>query len=187
MIEPTPAAPTAGAAWLPTSRWRDSHDWLEANTRAEPLHYVSPDGSVFIPSPESFSLLPKPGRGRGFGTIDLTRTYALAAAEAGKPFYVSDEFGQATWRFMPHSDGTLGEPFRFAEEGEAGTAVDAAGNVYVCAGLVFVYDSAGKPLGTIEVPERPSAMAFGGPDGRTLFIAARSSLYAIHTQQKTAK
>ncbi|MDI1320545.1 MAG: SMP-30/gluconolactonase/LRE family protein [bacterium] len=80
---------------------------------------------------------------------------------------------------MVQPDGTLAEPQVFAEEGEAGTAVDTAGNVYVCAGQIFVYDRTGRPLGVIAVPERPSALAFGGPDRQTLFITARSSLYAI--------
>lgn len=182
VLMPVPAQPRpAATAWLPANRWRDSHDWREASTRTEPLHYVSPDGSAFIPSPESYSLLPKPGRGRG-GTVDLARTYALIPSRPGEPFYASDEFGQTTWRFTLGSDGTLGAPERFAEEGEAGTAVDADGNVYVCAGQVFVYDRTGKQLGVIEVPERPSALAFGGADRRTLFIAARSSLYAIRTK-----
>jgi sugar lactone lactonase YvrE len=179
VLAPTPAQTRNGAtAWLPANRWRDSHDWIEASTRREPLHYVSADGTAFIPSPESYSLLPKPGRGRGFGTVDLTRAYALIPTPAGVPVYVSDEFGQTTWSFVPGADGTLGEPKFFAGEGEAGTAVDANGNVFVCAGQVFVYDRAGKQIGVIEVPERPSALAFGGTDHQTLFIAARTSLYA---------
>ena len=31
--------------------------------------------------------------------------------------------------------------------------------------------------GEIDVPERPTSLAFGGKDGRTLFILARTSLY----------
>ena len=180
VLAPVPAAPRPDAtAWLPANRWRDSHDWLEASTRREPLHYVSADGSIFIPAPESYAALTKPGR-RG-GTIDVARAYALKPARPGQPFYGADEFGQTTWRFAPGPDGTLGAPELFAEEGECDTAVDTAGNVYVCAGQIFVYDSTGKSLGTIAVPERPSALAFGGEDGRTLFIAARSSLYAVRT------
>jgi sugar lactone lactonase YvrE len=178
VLAPVPAAARPDAtAWLPANRWRDSHDWLEATTRREPLHYVSADGSAFIPAPESYAALTKPGR-RG-GTIDVARAYALKPARAGRPFYGADEFGQTTWRFTPGPDGVLGAPELFAEEGECDTAVDADGNVYVCAGQIFVYDAQGKSLGTIEVPERPSALVFGGEDGRTLFIAARSSLYAL--------
>lgn len=172
--------------WLPTSRWRDSHDWIAANTRREPLHYVAPDHSIFVPAPEDFARLPTAGHAWGFGTIDLVRTYALAPARLGEPFYVSDEFGQTTWRFQVAPDGSLGEPQRFAEEGEAGTAVDAEGNVYVCAGSIFVYDRDGKQIDRIEVPERPSALAFGGEEGRILFIAARTSLYAIRIEAAEA-
>jgi len=180
VIAPAPAAARGDAvAWLPATRWRDSHDWIEANTRREPLHYVSADGTAFIPAPERFARLTRPIGGWGAGTIDVARTYQLAPARAGAPFYVADEFGQTTWRFRVAPDGTLTEPFRFAEEGEAGVTTDAAGNVYVCAGQIFVYDPAGKHTGTIAVPERPSAVAFGGADGRTLFIAARRTLYAV--------
>lgn len=182
VLTPAPAAPHPGAtAWLPLNRWRDGHDWLEASTRREPLHYVSPDGSVFIPAPAAFAGLPAAG-GRGGGTIDLARAYALGPARPGEPFYAADEFGQTTWRFLPEADGTLGQPQPFAGEGEAGTAVDADGNVYVCAGEVFVYDASGRALGVIAVPERPSAVGFAGPDRRTLLIAARSSLYAVRTR-----
>jgi sugar lactone lactonase YvrE len=180
VVAPQPGKPRPDAiAWLPVNRWRDGHDWIETSTRREPLQYVSADGSAFIPAPESYSLLPKPGRGRGFGTIDLARAYALVPVRPGEPVYLADEFGQTTWRFIPQSDGTLGNPRYFAGEGEAGTTVDSEGNVYVCAGQIFVYDPTGKSLGVIEVPERPSSLAFGGSDRKTLFIAARSSLYSI--------
>ena len=183
VLAPSTASAHPGAtAWLPVNRWRDSHDWLAASTRREPLHYVSADGSAFIPAPDSYPLSGQPGRNRGLGTVDLARTYALVPAVMGRPFYASDEFSQKTWSFTVQADGTLTEPRLFAGEGEAGTAVDAEGNVYVCAGQVFIYDKTGRSLGMIDVPERPSALAFGGADGRTLFIAARSSLYAIRTK-----
>ena len=179
LVPETTADRPGVTAWLPVSRWRDAHNWLEVSTRAEPWHFISPDGSAFIPAHESYLLLGQPAHRWGLGTVDLARTYALAPAVPGRPFYASDEFSQKTWRFAVQPDGTLTDPQLFAEEGEAGTAVDAAGNVYVCAGQVFVYDPTGRSLGVIAVPERPSALAFGGPDGRTLFIAARTSLYSL--------
>ena len=65
----------------------------------------------------------------------------------------------------------------------SGTSVvaDAAGNVYVAGAEVFVYSSEGKPLGALEIPERPGSLVFGGADHRTLLIGARTSLYAIRT------
>jgi hypothetical protein len=171
-------APAGAIEWLPTNRWRDSHDWMAANEQAGLLSYVSPDHSVFISAPKAYPNLAKPGGGWGGGTIDVARTYELAPARPGRTFFVSDEFGQKTWSIRVRPDGTREAPSLFAEEGEAGTAVDTEGNVYVCAGNVFVYDRSGKQIGLIKVPERPSAIAFGGPDGRTLFIAARTSLYS---------
>ena len=66
----------------------------------------------------------------------------------------------------------------------SGTSVvkDMAGNIYVAGAQLFVYSSTGKPLGIVEIPERPGSLAFAGNDRRTLFIGARTSLYAIRTR-----
>ena len=60
--------------------------------------------------------------------------------------------------------------------------VDEKGNVYIAAGQVFVYNPAGELIDTIDIPERPSQLLFGGSDGSTLFVLARSSLYAVQTR-----
>jgi len=180
VLQPQPAKNRPDmTAVLPVSRWRDAHDFLDANTNAAPFHYLSPDGTTFIPAVEK----PRPASSAAtnrmfFSTVDLTRAYALIPAAASRRFYVADEFGQKTWSFVVKADGSLADPKVFAEEGEAGNAVDERGNVYVCAGNIFVYDPSGKQIDLIEVPERPTSIAFGGKDRKTLFIAARSSLYA---------
>jgi len=190
ILQPEPAKERPGLVpILPVSRWRDAHDFLSANTNATPLQYISPDGTTFIPSVTNPSALTERGysgtTNRIFlGTIDLTRAYGLTPASLNRRFYVADEFGQKTWSFSVKADGSLADPKLFAEEGEAGVAVDAKGNVYVCAGNIFVYDSSGKQIDLIEVPERPTSLAFGGKDRQTLFIAARSSLYAVSTRFK---
>ena len=115
---------------------------------------------------------------------DIVRAYGLAAAPTNQPFYVADEFGQKTWAFTVLPDGSLTDPRLFAEEGEAGNATDANGNVYVEAGNILVYDRLGKQIDLIEVPERPTSLVFGGKDRQTLFMAARSSLYGVHTKFK---
>jgi sugar lactone lactonase YvrE len=51
------------------------------------------------------------------------------------------------------------------------------GKVYLAAGEIYVYRTDGTLAGEIDVPERPTSITFGGKDGRTLFILARSSLY----------
>ena len=54
--------------------------------------------------------------------------------------------------------------------------------LFLAAGQVYVYSPAGRLLDTIDVPERPTQVVFGGKDGRTLFITARSSLYSARTR-----
>jgi sugar lactone lactonase YvrE len=54
--------------------------------------------------------------------------------------------------------------------------------VFIAAGQIWVYDPAGKLIDTIEVPERPLQLVFGGKDGKTLFIPARTSLCAVRTR-----
>jgi sugar lactone lactonase YvrE len=70
----------------------------------------------------------------------------------------------------------------FAERGGESVTWDSRGNVYVVNGQIFVYDSAGKPIGQIDVPERPIDVLFGGPDRRTLFILTHHTLYAVKTR-----
>jgi hypothetical protein len=70
----------------------------------------------------------------------------------------------------------------FAERGGTSVVTDTAGNVYLASGQVRIYNRAGKQIGVLELPERPGSLAFGGPDKRTLFIGARSSLYLVRTK-----
>jgi sugar lactone lactonase YvrE len=63
-------------------------------------------------------------------------------------------------------------------------AWDQQGNIYIAAGQVYVYNPAGELIDTIDIPERPSQLLFGGSDGKTLFVLARSSLYAIQARYK---
>ena len=59
---------------------------------------------------------------------------------------------------------------------------DAQGRVYVANGQVFVYAPDGKPIGRIDVPERPLQLLFGGPDGKTLFMLSHHGLYAARVE-----
>jgi hypothetical protein len=69
----------------------------------------------------------------------------------------------------------------FAPRGGSSVVTDAAGNVYLAEGQLYIYSPSGKQLGMVEIPERPSSLAFGGTDKKTLFIGARSSLFTLQT------
>ena len=43
----------------------------------------------------------------------------------------------------------------------------------------MILSPGGDVVGTIAVPEAPANCCFGGADGRTLFVTARTSLYAV--------
>jgi gluconolactonase len=84
-------------------------------------------------------------------------------------------------------DGTLGKKLFRIEQGSDGMAVDVKGNLYTTHEKVHIYDPDGKKLETIDVPEGPANVCFGGDDMRTLFITAKTSLYSIRMKNPGAK
>jgi sugar lactone lactonase YvrE len=109
----------------------------------------------------------------------VVRSFGLAKAKPGDTFYVSGENNLRTYSATVEPDGSLSNGKLFAEQGGEGVAVDSKGNVYLAAGQIYVYSRSGKLIREIRVPERPIQIVFGGHDGKTLFIAARTSLYAV--------
>ncbi|HYF33032.1 MAG TPA: SMP-30/gluconolactonase/LRE family protein [Chitinophagaceae bacterium] len=91
------------------------------------------------------------------------------------------------WRYEVQRDGSLKNgkiffDFNFTEGEEAldGIKVDKEGNLFVSApGGVWILSNSGKLLGKIVTPERPANMAWGGHDGKTLYMTAHSSIYRI--------
>jgi gluconolactonase len=73
------------------------------------------------------------------------------------------------------ADGTNGVP--------DGMKVDAAGRVF-CTGTggVWVFEPDGTRIGIIEMPEVCANVAFGGPDLRTLFLTASTSIYTLRVK-----
>jgi gluconolactonase len=66
------------------------------------------------------------------------------------------------------------------EEALDGLEIDRLGNLYVSGpGGVWVIAPDGRHLGTITLPELPANFAWGGHDGRTLYMTARSALYRV--------
>jgi sugar lactone lactonase YvrE len=155
----------AAKALYPSNRWRDSHDFNAVSVRVPDNCFVAPDGVTIIPE-----------------CYDLARASSVLDALPGKPFYASDEYDKRLVRMDVDNDGKLSNLRYWIEQAEFGSAVDGAGNIYVADGQIYVFDAEGKKKGSIKVPERPSSIQFGGPDGKTLFITARSSLYGVRVE-----
>jgi len=59
--------------------------------------------------------------------------------------------------------------------------LDEQGNIYSAGpGGVWIFSPDGKPLSTILMPEKVSNVAWAGPDRKTLYITASSSVYRVH-------
>jgi hypothetical protein len=166
---------------LPADYWRNENDFLQSESAAKPYQFVSLDGSRFIPAGEDFV------SGKlyyGSKLTDELRAFGLTPVVAGQPFYLTNDSDERTYVGEVGPDGTVSNLKLFVEHGGSGLAVDEKGNVYIADGQVSVYTSAGQLIDTIKVPERPSQLLFGGADGKTLFILARSSLYGVQMQFK---
>jgi hypothetical protein len=174
LLKPEPVAARPGKdIYLPVSDWR-----LNRRSLGHPAaQFVSPDGQSILPVGEDFL---DGATSWGVKSAPPMRAFGLARAVPGQPFYVTEEADLRTWAADVQPDGGLANFRLFAEQGGEGVTADDAGNVYIAAGEIYVYNSAGQPLRAIHVPERPTQLLFGGADHRTLFITARTSLYAIH-------
>lgn len=105
-----------------------------------------------------------------------------------KRLYVasSDEAAPLINVFDVNEDGTVGAGRRFCRIDNGvpdGIRCDAEGRLWSSAGDgVHVFSAEGKLIGKILVPEPAANLCFGGEEGRTLFVTARRSLYAVQTK-----
>ncbi len=115
---------------------------------------------------------------------DMVRPNGIIGTADGKRLYVADHGGKKTYVYKINKDGTLSDKHLFAEQGSDGMTLDSRGNVYLTGTEVTVYSTGGEKIASIEVPERPSNVCFGGKDKKTLFITARTSLYSLRMAVK---
>ena len=111
----------------------------------------------------------------------LPESCQLAPFSVGSDHYITSEDDEKTYLGTLQSDKLIAK--LAIERGGTSVVTDTAGNIYIAGGQVYVYDKQGRPAGVLEVPERPSSLAFGGNGRQTLLVGARSSIYAIQTAQ----
>ena len=114
-----------------------------------------------------------------------TRPNGIALSPNQDQLYVAFTLGGEILSWSIAADGSVGEMSTFAqtEGGADGMVVDAEGNIFVTSVAgVEVFAPDGTRWGVIEVPEQPANCTLGGPDGKTLFITARTGLYSVQLQ-----
>ncbi len=126
---------------------------------------------------------------------DLAKPNGIAFSPDEKVLYIA-ESGKKVWmRYPVRADGSVGTGNLFldasTEKGDGGPdgiRVDEKGNVYGSGpGGVWIISPEGKHLGTIQVPERVSNVAWGDSDGKTLYITASTSVYRIRLNASGVK
>jgi gluconolactonase len=129
-------------------------------------------------------------------TKEMTRPNGIALAPDEKTLYVANsDPAKAIWMAFPiKADGTLGEGKVFFDSTSAvkekkpglpdGLKVSQDGTIWATGpGGVYVFNAAGKHLGTLATGV-PTANCGFGDDGSTLYITADKSLVRVKTKVK---
>jgi len=154
--------------------------------------WIHPDGGIYFTDPhygygdweqeiEGFHVFYIPPDGGPVIRVadDLVKPNGVVGTSDGRSLYVADHGAARIYRYTIQPDGSLSNKTLFVGDRADGMTLDELGNIYLTDDTVAVYNLEGKHLLDIEVPERPANVAFGGAGGTTLFITARTSLYAI--------
>lgn len=157
--------------------------------------WVSPAGSVYFTDP----YWPWNGSPQGVcavywlgpGSATASRVITSVQQPNGilgtpdfKRLYVPDDAGKTTYVFTIVQDGIVTNRRFFAPIQCDGMTLDDGGNLYLTdwSGTrrhIVAYDEDGVKIDELIVAEDPQNVVRGGADGRTLYVTAHTSLYAI--------
>lgn len=153
---------------------------------------VDRSGGVYFTDPDPKSVYYVSAEGRVSRLIDdLPRPNGVLLSPDESTLYVVPSGTPDVMAYPVEAPGKIGRGTVFARLAQAetgpkrggdGLAVDSRGNLYLAAPAILaiqVVSPEGKTLGLIRVPENPSNADFGGKDLTTLYITARTSLYAV--------
>jgi gluconolactonase len=101
-----------------------------------------------------------------------------------KTLYIASYLDENVYRYDVAADGSLGTRRVFLGniDDADSLCLDAAGNLYVGASAgLRIYRPDASAVGTIAMPtgDKVTNCAFGGADGRTLYITAWKTLWSI--------
>jgi gluconolactonase len=160
---------------------------------------VKSDGTIWFTDPD-YGLAGRPKEQDGnfvFRYDERSKTLTAVIKDFDKPnglcfspdesqLYVADSGTPRHIRVFPvNRDGTLGEGTLFCtidKGGPDGIRADEAGRIWSSSGDgVQIFSPDGRLVARILLPQAAANLAFGGPQGRTLYMTARTSLYAVET------
>ena len=113
----------------------------------------------------------------------------------GKRLYVADSFEKRIYSYPILPDGSVDQgavkiffdPWTENQNDPDGMCADVEGNLYFAMrGGIWVVSPEGKALGLIPTREFCSNVAFGGKEGKTLYITCRGKVYALEMKVKGA-
>jgi len=134
------------------------------------VYYILPDGKTVSQA-----------------TKDLVGPNGLIGTPDGKILYVTDPGAKKTYSYKINPDGTLTDRKLFCDQFTDGFKLDEKGNLYFSGDTgVTIYSPKGEKIGEIAMPEGCANLTFGGKDRKTLFIAARTSVYTLEMAVKGA-
>lgn len=98
----------------------------------------------------------------------------------GKYLYVADIGDGKTYRYDIGAGGKLLHKTLFAPMGSDGMTLDNRGNLYLTGNGVTVFNSSGRQVAHIAIPEPWTAnVCFGGAQRNKLIVTASKGLYAV--------
>jgi sugar lactone lactonase YvrE len=118
-------------------------------------------------------------------TVDdtFTEPNGITLSPDESVLYVADYNGGVIRSFAVAADGSTSGRKDFATVSSPdGFAMDCLGNLYVASGqpgAIVVYSPSASKLASVTVAASISNMAFGGSDGKTLYITAGKALYSL--------
>ena len=120
---------------------------------------------------------------------DLKAPNGVILSPDEKTLYVIPSMQKEMMAYTVAADGSVSEPRVFCtlqqpegkdNTGGDGLTVDTNGNLYITSALgIQVFTPKGKLLGIISFPQQPANVSFGGKDGKTLYVTARTGVYSV--------
>ena len=116
---------------------------------------------------------------------NLVQPNGIVGTPDGRTLYVADIRGRKTYQYAIKDNGSLSEGQLFTELGSDGMTLDNKGNLYLTGKGVTVFNSNGKQIAHIDIPEKWTAnVVFGGKKLDKLFITASEAIYVLDMKVK---